>query len=523
MSSGARAEGSFRTRRFLGGAGLGLLNQAAALLVGLWFTRFALGLLGQHEYGLWLVGLQIVAYLGLLDLGVVALLPREAAFASGREPGPGGRSAVAALVGDASQLVLCQTPVLVLLAVGAGALVAHRWDGLLPAVSVILAAYVAGFPLRIFAATLQGLQDLAFLGWVQLGAWAAGMAASVALLLLGWGLLALAAGWAVTQLAPPAACWLRLRARHPGALPRGSARLTWPAASAYLAKSLWVSLSQVTMLLINGADVLIIAAALGPARVVPYVLTGKLAAVAANLPYTIAHTAGPGLSEMRVREPRERLAEVTGALTQGVLLASGLAAVVVLALNHAFVRWWVGPAQFGGQALTVLFVALMVLRHWGTTLVYTAYSFGRERATALIGIGEGVVAAGVTLLLVPRVGIAGGALGALAGAVLVTLPLTLRVVAREVGTGVGAVVAPLLPWLARLAGPLVVAAALTLAWTPGNVFTLAAAGAALAGLYVLVMHRLALRPPLRAFVVRAIETVAPPLARLSWFRVDVGR
>lgn len=519
-AASAATGGSFRTRRFLGGVGLTLLNQALALLVGLWFTRFALGRLGQHDYGLWLVGLQVVAYLSLLDLGVVALLPRETAFAAGRERSPGGLSGVAALLGDATQLVLWQTPVLALLAVGAGAAVAGRWADLLPAASLILAAYVLAFPLRIFGATLQGLQDLAFLGWVQMAAWAAGTATSVLMLLGGYGLYALAAGWIVQQLAPPAAHWLRLRARFRGALPARAPRLAWPAARSYLARSLWVSLSQVTALLLNGADVLIIAAMLGPARVVPYVLTGKLVAVASNLPFTFAHAAGPGLSEMRVRESRERLREVTTALTQAVLFASGLVAVVVLALNAAFVRWWVGPAQFGGGVLSALFVLLMVVRHWGTTLGYTAYSFGRERATALIGIVAGGVAVGVTLLLVPSLGIVGGALGTLAGELLVTIPLFLHVVAREVGESAGRVLAPLAPWGGRLAAAAIAATLLSSVWRPATVVTLGVAGLGVVALYLLVMRPLALRPPLHAYVIRTLEAVAPPLARHRFFQAN---
>jgi O-antigen/teichoic acid export membrane protein len=517
LSSSAQPEGSFRTRRFLGGMSLALLNQVVALLVGLWFTRFALGRLGQHEYGLWLVVLQIIGYLGLLDLGVVALLPRETAFAAGREKG-GGIGAVAALVGDAMQLVVWQTPVLALLAVGAAYLVSGRSAELLPVAAVILAAYVVAFPLRLFGATLQGLQDLAFLGWLQLANWAAGMAVSIAMLFAGYGLQALAAGWVVSQLAPPAAQWLRLRSRYPGALPGGIPRLAWPAARRYLARSLWISLSQVTGLLINGADVLIIAAFLGPALVVPYVLTGKLITVAANLPYTIAHTAGPGLSEMRVRESRERLREVTTALTQGVLVASGLVAVVVLGLNGAFVRWWVGPQQFGGGLLTALFVLLMVLRHWGVTLAYTAYSFGHERATALIGAGEGVMAVSVTLLLVPRLGIVGGALGGLAGASLVSLPLVLRVVARDVGEGGGRLLLPLLPWAWRCALLAGVAVGVSRFWAPRNIVTLAAAGLAFTVLYAVLMRSVALRAPLQAYVTRTLESALPRLARLPVFR-----
>ena len=76
-----------RTRKFLGGLFFGYANQLLVTLVGLWLTSFLLIRLGQQDYGLWLVGTSILGYLMLLDLGVVALLPREAAFATGRAGG----------------------------------------------------------------------------------------------------------------------------------------------------------------------------------------------------------------------------------------------------------------------------------------------------------------------------------------------------------------------------------------------------------------------------------------------------
>ena len=79
-----------RTRRFLGGVAFGYANQALVTLVGLWLTTFLLLRLGQDDYGLWLVGTRILGYLMLLDLGVVALLPREVAFATGRAGEPTG-------------------------------------------------------------------------------------------------------------------------------------------------------------------------------------------------------------------------------------------------------------------------------------------------------------------------------------------------------------------------------------------------------------------------------------------------
>ena len=85
MPSTAQAEPrASRTRRFLDGVWLGYANQMLMMLGGLWLTPFLLHRIGQHDYGLWLVGSQILMYLTLLDIGVVALLPRETAYATGR-------------------------------------------------------------------------------------------------------------------------------------------------------------------------------------------------------------------------------------------------------------------------------------------------------------------------------------------------------------------------------------------------------------------------------------------------------
>jgi len=79
----------------LGGTGIAYGHQAAIVLVGIWLTPFLLHRLGQHHLGLWLVAGQLLGYLALLDLGVIAILPREVAFASDRRKAPVPSSASA--------------------------------------------------------------------------------------------------------------------------------------------------------------------------------------------------------------------------------------------------------------------------------------------------------------------------------------------------------------------------------------------------------------------------------------------
>ena len=94
-----------RTRRFVGGLSLGYLHTVTVTLVGLWLTPYLLRHLDEHDYGLWLLTAQILFYLALTDMGVVALLPREVAFTTG----PGRRDAASTtcghLVGETTRLV----------------------------------------------------------------------------------------------------------------------------------------------------------------------------------------------------------------------------------------------------------------------------------------------------------------------------------------------------------------------------------------------------------------------------------
>src|SRR5262245_66170671 len=96
-----------RTRRILGAAAVGYVHQAAVIIVGVWLTPFLLQHIGQHGLGLWLVAGQILAYLTLMDLGVLAILPREVAFASGQDADRVD-SLIATLVARARRLVRWQ-------------------------------------------------------------------------------------------------------------------------------------------------------------------------------------------------------------------------------------------------------------------------------------------------------------------------------------------------------------------------------------------------------------------------------
>lgn len=438
-----------RSRRFLGGLGFAYLNQAAVMVAGLWLTRFYLRHLGQHDYGLWLAGTQLLTYLMLMDFGIVALLPREVAYATGR--GGIGNPEIRPILGESARVVLLQTPVVALGALLLWLTIPTAWAPLRMPLFWVMLAFTATFPLRVFTATLEGLQDLAFLGSVQLAAWAANVLTAVLLIGYGFGLGSLAAGWLAYQAVTTASAFTRLRRRYPDVLPARLPHLERTQVFTFFRRGFWLSVAQIAQSLLSGTDLLILTAVMGPSVAVAYSVTGKLVNVLSNQPQLLMNAASPAISELRATGDYPRLLVVSICLTRVMMIASGMVACVVLAVNERFVSWWVGVDNYGGFPLTCLLLAAMLVRHLNHTTVTSLICYGKEKRISLTTFSDGLVTLLASVIAIRLLGLPGAPLGSLIGASLVSVPLNLTGLAREMGVGPGVLLGSLFPWFWRFA------------------------------------------------------------------------
>jgi O-antigen/teichoic acid export membrane protein len=494
-----------RSRQFAGGLVLSYGYQAAVILTGLWLTPFYLSRIGQHDYGLWLVGTQLLTYLTLTDFGVVALLPLEIGYAKGRAGGTENASELQKIVGQTLRLVLYQLPIVIAVAIALWMTIPAEWQGLRRPLAVVLIGFVVAFPLRILPDLLRGLQDLTFLGTLQMVNWAVTTVATVLMVAAGWSLLALAVGWLISQvLMAPLFLW-RLGTRFPGLLPHELPPLVWSATRVQLEKGFWISVSQVAVMLMGNTDVIIIGKFLGPAAVVPYAITGKLVMVLANQAGILMQTATPGLCELKTGESRERLLRVLVALTHGVLAFCGLVFCVVLLVNHWFVDWWISARQhgeqYGGFALTAVFLTSIVLRQWTTTTAYSVFCFGYQRRISLTNLVDGLVTAASCVVLTLLFGLPGAAAGTILGACFVSLPCNLSVIARDTGeTILGLVRKMLAGWLPRFALVAGGVLGVALLWSPKSFWEAAGASTCVTAIYCALMLPTILRSPLGIYL-----------------------
>src|SRR6267143_7021600 len=199
---GAEAGMSLAQRAFIASL-FTYLRFGLALVVGVILVPFVLRRIGSHEYGLWIVTGELLAYAALVDFGLMSFMPWLVAECDGRSD-----TSLRALITDGMLLsgvaaVLYGVAAIGLWSVAPAALSLPVGDrlALRGPFMVMVVATMCGYPLRIFSACLVGVQDVVWNGLAALVQALASVVITVVLLVHGYGLYALALGLAVPQFA----------------------------------------------------------------------------------------------------------------------------------------------------------------------------------------------------------------------------------------------------------------------------------------------------------------------------------
>jgi O-antigen/teichoic acid export membrane protein len=507
--------GGTRSTRVLGAVRMNYIYQAIVMIAGLWLTPFLVTHLGEANYGLWIAGTQIVAWLSVMDLGVVALLPREAAYARGVAAVGGDDKGVPHLIDRTLMILLWQLPIVAVITLGVWLLLPGEYDAMRGPLMLIFGAFIVGFPFRIFQAVLTGLQDLVYVSVQTSIGWSLGFVTTVGLVTFGLGLYALAFGFVVVQLYQYVASGMRLWFRHRQLLPKKLSPLAWSDARRLLASGTWVSVAQVAQVLLVGTDVVIMAQLLGAEAVVPYAITGRLVSVLSTQPSVLVQAALPGVSEIRGTSDLARLKRVSSALGLGMLILSTVVFCVVLVVNQSFIVWWGVPKNpYAGDLVTALLLFAMIARHANFSIVLTLFALGGEKRISLTTLADGIMTVVATMLLVPRLGVVAAPLASIAGATLISLPANLRGLSIRAGVPVLEWIRPLWGWMWRFAALALGALILARQTIRPTFIMLGITTAAVTFVVFAVMLPVALRPPLGIYLQPRLDGL-----RARWLRM----
>ena len=365
--------------------------------------RFA----GQNALGAFAAIVQCLAYMLAIDVGFYAMVVKYLAGAYGR--GGVGPEFMTVVVTARRFFGWANIGYAILIAVFATN--AGRWLNLPPAEAEQARSglwWLAGWtlirvPFLVASFALYSVQDLAARNGIAVAGSVLRFAVTLALVVAGFGLTGLIAGYIINDVVEHGGSWLRFRSVHPGAS-RFAARHD----AALLRGMLKLSIS--TLLIVVGSRVLyfsdnLIVGMLVSAAAASVYYTTQLPATFGWLTINrLTENAAPAINEIHARAEPARLRSVYLKLHRYVFLVSLPFATGLLLFNEAVVSRWVGPGQFGGLALT----AGLAVVSLGVTSGCVDYAFllasGAVQRYALVFAAAAVLKCALSLWLCQRFG-----------------------------------------------------------------------------------------------------------------------
>lgn len=348
----------------LGGAGLTLVN----ILVSLTQIRLVIQFLPSELAGIWFLFLSIGLYVNFFDLGVSPTLSREIGFVLGRSDQvvPEGQHQISDLIATCQRLFQWLAGGILVVGGFAGA-----W--FLQFVSppefhqVVLFAwlfFVIGAALNILGgagfAALYGMGNVATERSIRACCQLLWLLFLVVALNLGYGLLGLAAAWALANVVARIWAWFELRRLYPWLLEvKGQPRITILRKIA-IPSLKWASISLGALLILQ-SDNFIIAVLLGPAQIPHYEAVLKIMITLMTFSLLIVTSSTPFLSKAHAAGNTD---EFNRLLFRNVRYGMGVMIVLAMFLSvfgDKVIDVWLGEGNFVGFPVLWFLLAMVVL------------------------------------------------------------------------------------------------------------------------------------------------------------------
>jgi Na+-driven multidrug efflux pump len=388
-----------RFKRYLAGVGTGYVRMFAHVAVGLWLTPFTLRYLDREQYAIFSIILNLLTWLGLLDLGITAGLRIQAARLTGA-PDKDRLNALASTAFFAQNvIVLAVTLVGIAMAFWFPSFFDVRPDLQTQTMWVVLltvigAAVTVGT--QSFSALLIAHQQMHVDNIFGLLLIAIRTVLTVVLLKLGWGLYSLAIAHLAAKVVTGALAAIRTFRLIPGL------QIKWSLASMDTMKGtislgVWFTLGSLAAIVIDNMDSSIAAKLLTVETVTGLTLTGRFYELVGGMVWTVTETARPMLGQMLGANKND---EALTTYRQLFAISTSLAVVVALAVwagNGCFVQKWVGEINYAGP-LVDLALAFCVITHiWNMPNRVVLSANLHLRGQCMVRLLEGAVKLGCAI------------------------------------------------------------------------------------------------------------------------------
>jgi O-antigen/teichoic acid export membrane protein len=401
---------------FFGGAAAGI-SRVLSIGLGLALMPVLFRHLPRHELGVWLLFGQTWTALGVFDLGFGVIMTRRIAFAFGRSQSPdqnvsGANGEILDLVATGHRIYVVLAFCAFAISFGAGWLylttvepsAQHSTE-----IWITWGVLCLGRACAIWTtASTCLMQGLGYVGWDTLIASflnAVALVLQIGAVLLGFRMITLAGIAAMAALTQRAVVVIFLRKRKLGLL-AGAGRWRFELFREMLPASLRVWLTTVGCLLVANSDPFFIASSQG-ASAIPSYRAAFVLIVNLHLIAGVFSAASPVFVSQLWQ--KNDLSQIKRVLVQNArigLWTMACGAGAILSLGPTLFQSWLGPGNFIGYPVLVLFLVSFVLEHHANVFSTCARATGDE-AYGLSSLGTGLLKLLLAWLLTRRFGLAG--------------------------------------------------------------------------------------------------------------------
>lgn len=432
--------------------------RAAQALSVLLLTPVLFRQLGVAGFGTWSVVATVASMFELIEtgflVGAVKFVSEQRATGDERAV----RETVGATVVSMTLLGLLAFAVSVLIAVfGAGMAPESEREAFQAGMLVVGASMVFRFPAVSYSGVLMGLQRYDVVYGLRSVSTLAFTAVAVIAVLLGYGVFAVCAAYALFQLFDGVVAMLVLRRVDRPSLV-GPRHATTHAGRRLMRFSSLATLADSMVFIGQRMDTVVIAAIRDAAAAAPFAAAVKLQTGVQSLTLPFVQLMIPMTSDLWVRGEQGEVGRRFVLATRVVLQITLPVAVGLALFSQDFVDLWLGPsAPASTAAIIVVLLAVQIITLTTVPAEKIMVGIGRVRTLARLAMLDGVANLLVSIVLVTQYGAIGAAIGTLLTTAVIA-PVRLPLVCRELGwptpstvaSAVGPAVVRSLPALAAM-------------------------------------------------------------------------
>jgi len=415
----------------------------ANLAVGFFLSPFIIHRLGNVAYGVWVLAIGVVAYLGLLDLGMQSAVLRFVSKGHTQNDHQGASEALSAALWVRLQI----SALILLLSVGLAAVfplifkVPVELAGDARKAILLTGAKMAiTMSIGVVAGVLSALNRYDLQNYLSMVQTAVRVIGVVAVLRTGHGIVAIAVCeliavliynsllvWVAHRLYPQ----LQILLNKPK---RETLKRIWTYSS-------YAFLTTIAIQLIYQTDTIVVGAFVSVTAVTYYAIAYSLCSYTSQAINSMGATFVPAASTYEAAGDTNSLLLLYKNGTRATLAVSLPILITLMVRGRSFIGLWMGP-QYSHSSGTVLIILCSAFLFAFANRTAQAIAFGVEKhkMSAIWAIGEGVTNLALSVLLVHWYGIYGVAIGTMVPSLVVNLILWPGYISKLVGLSYSEVV-----------------------------------------------------------------------------------